>query len=183
MAGTAVIFVIASIVAGASWPRRHVEPSDVQPGEGQLDRRPAPDEAFALPSVTLGGFAGGPPVALDDFRGQPLVLYFWATRCAPCVSEMPEFQAAATEFDGRVNFLGVNVEDAPTNAEPFAARVGIEFPLATDPDGDFHRGLGNSGMPTTLLVDHTGVVRYRYTGPLDREQLRELLVEHLDLVL
>jgi len=127
----------------------------------------------------LQGFAGGPDVELAQFRGEPLVVNFWATWCAPCVKEMPEFQEAAEALRGRVTFLGVNVEDAPPNAEPFVERLGIDYPLAIDPQREFHLAIGNFGMPTTLLVDPDGVVRYRYTGPLTREDLDRLLAEHL----
>lgn len=144
-----------------------------------LEDRPAPDEAFALPPATLEGFADGPPVALTDFRGSPLVVNFWATWCAPCVREMPEFKLAADELEGRVTFLGVDVEDAPVNAEPFVDELGIDYPLAVDPDGALYREVNNFGMPTTLLVDADGIVRYRHTGPLDRERLLQLLDEHL----
>ena len=92
---------------------------------------------------------------------------------------MPEFQEAAEALRGRVTFLGVNVEDAPPNAEPFVERLGIDYPLAIDPQREFHLAIGNFGMPTTLLVDPDGVVRYRYTGPLTREDLDRLLAEHL----
>lgn len=151
------------------------------PGATSLAERPAPTKSFALPPATLEGFAGGEPVNLADFRGQPLVVNFWATWCAPCVKEMPDFQAAWAELQGEVAFLGVDVEDAPPNAEPFVERLGIGYTLAIDPRREFHREVGNFGMPTTLLVDPDGIVRYRHTGPVTREELLELLAQHLDV--
>ena len=144
------------------------------------DRAPA-DAAFALPPTTLEGFAGGPAVDLADFRGEPLIVNFWATWCAPCVKEMPEFTKASAEFGDQVGFLGVDVEDAPPNAEPFVERLGIDYPLAIDPRREFYREVDNFGMPTTLLVDADGIVRYRHTGPLDLPQLRDLVRKHLGL--
>ena len=144
----------------------------------RLDERPEPDEVFALPPATLEGFGGGPPVDLADFRGQPLIVNFWATWCAPCVKEMPDLQEVAAQAEGKVAFLGIDVEDAPPNAEPFVAELGITYPLAVDPRRDYARQVNNFGMPTTLFVDEDGIVRYRHTGPLDAEQLRELIAEH-----
>lgn len=149
----------------------------------RLDERPAPDEVFALPPATLEGFAGGPPVNLADFRGEPLIVNFWATWCAPCVKEMPDLQQVAAEAEGTVAFLGIDVEDAPPNAEPFVEELGITYPLALDPRREYSRQVNNFGMPTTLFVDADGLVRYRHTGPLDAEQLRSLIAEHFDVAL
>lgn len=148
-----------------------------------LDERPDPDEVFALPPATLEGFAGGPPVDLTDFRGQPLVVNFWATWCAPCVKEMPDLQEVAAQAEGTVAFLGIDVEDAPPNAEPFVESLGITYPLALDPRREYSRQVNNFGMPTTLFVDAEGLVRYRHTGALDADQLRELIDEHFGVAL
>jgi cytochrome c biogenesis protein CcmG, thiol:disulfide interchange protein DsbE len=150
-------------------------------GSGQLptlDERPAPDEVFALPPATLEGFAGAPDVNVADFRGEPLVVNFWATWCAPCVKEMPDLQEVAAQAEGKVAFLGIDVEDAPPNAEPFVEQLGITYPLALDPRREYSRQVNNFGMPTTLFVDADGLVRYRHTGALDADQLRALIAEH-----
>jgi cytochrome c biogenesis protein CcmG, thiol:disulfide interchange protein DsbE len=146
-----------------------------------LQDRPPPTKAFALPPATLEGFAGGAPVELTSFRGQPLVVNFWAAWCAPCVEEMPDFQQAASELEGEVTFLGIDVQDAPPNAEKFVKRLGVDYPLAIDPQREFHREVGNFAMPTTLFVDPDGIVRYRHTGPLSRDELVELMGTYLDV--
>ena len=141
-------------------------------------RRPA-GERFALPGRTVDGFGGGPAVDLAELRGTPLVVNFWATWCAPCVKEMPDFQRVARQAGRRVTFLGVNVQDAPRNAEPFAAELGITYRLASDPRGELYREVGAFGMPTTLFVRPDGTVVYRHTGPLDVDELRQLLRDEL----
>jgi thiol-disulfide isomerase/thioredoxin len=174
--------VIALLVGvGLAVDRRTQEPATA--GSGNDLPRPGasadPDEAFALPPMTLAGFADGPEVSLADLRGNPSIVNFWATWCAPCVREMPEFKQAADDFGDSVTILGVDVEDAPPNAEPFVERLGIDYPLAIDPQRELYNAVGNFGMPTTLFVDPDGVVQYRHTGPLDAEQLREFAAEHL----
>ncbi|MPZ72431.1 MAG: redoxin family protein [Nitriliruptorales bacterium] len=183
--GVAVVALVLLGVAYVAARDRTPDPAVGRSGADAvtLDKRPSPTKAFALPPATLEGFAGGPQVKLTDFRGTPLVVNFWATWCAPCVKEMPDFRAAAAELQGKVVFLGVDVEDAPPNAEPFVERLGIDYALAIDPRREFHRAVGNFGMPTTLLVDEDGIVRYRHTGPLTREELLELLAEHLEVTL
>ena len=175
--------VVAAVLVGAAYmaSRDAAEPptADSGPDVTTLGDRPPPAKAFALPPATLEGFADGPPVQLTEFRGTPLVVNFWAPWCAPCVKEMPDFQRTATELEGKVEFLGVDVQDARPNAEPFVKRLGIDYPLAIDPQREFHREIGNFAMPTTLFVDPDGIVRYRHTGPLARDELLELLDEHL----
>ena len=177
-----VVLVLIGVAVAATWGAE--DPS--VGGSGQLPtlgERPDPDEVFALPPATLEGFAGGPEVNLADFRGAPLIVNFWATWCAPCVKEMPDLQEIATEAEGQVAFLGIDVEDAPPNAEPFVAELGITYPLALDPRREYSRMVNNFGMPTTLFVDTDGLVRYRHTGPLDAEQLRALIAEHFSVTL
>ena len=181
--GGALVVVVLAVVAVVA-TRRDPAPVPTVSGSGQEALPtdvPAPDEAFALPAATLEGFAGGDAINLADFRGTPLVVNFWATWCAPCVKEMPEFQEVAADLRDEVTFLGIDVEDAPPNAEPFVERLGIDYPLAVDPRREFARSVNIFGMPTTLFVDSDGIVRYRYTGPLDGQQLRDLLSEHLDV--
>ena len=182
-----VVLVVGLLVAVAVAASRGQSASPEPPVAGsgdnlpRLEDRPPADQAFALPPATLEGFGGGPSVDLADFRGEPLIVNFWATWCAPCVKEMPEFSKAFAEFGDQVAFLGIDVEDAPPNAEPFVERLGIDYPLAIDPRREFYRSVGNVGMPTTLLVDGDGIVRYRHTGPLDLAQLKALVGEHLEL--
>ena len=180
-AGLVVLLLVGVAVAAT---RGGGDPAVSDSGQlPTLDERPAPDEVFALPPATLDGFGGGPAVDLTDFRGRPLIVNFWATWCAPCVKEMPDLQEVAAEAEGKVAFLGIDVEDAPSNAEPFVEELGITYPLALDPRREYSRQVNNFGMPTTLFVDADGLVRYRHTGPLDAEQLRALITEHFAVTL
>ena len=81
-----------------------------------------------------------------------------------------------------MGFLGVNVMDSPANAEPFIERLGIDYILASDPNGAYWRATNSFGMPTTLLVGRDGTVVYRHTGELDAEQLLRLVRDHLDVL-
>jgi len=147
-----------------------------------LAERGDPEERFRLPDRKLQGFDGAPDVALETLRGGPVVINFWATWCAPCVKEMPAFQQVAAEVEGRVVFLGVNVQDAPVNATSFAEQLEISYPMATDPRGAFWQEVGGFGMPTTLLVNSRGMVVYRHTGALEADELRELMRQRLGVV-
>lgn len=154
----------------------------------RLRDRVAPTERAPLPERSLLGFsrAGLPaeeadaaPVRLADYRGAPLLVNFWATWCAPCVKEMPEFQAFWEAHGGQIALLGVNVQDAPANAATFAEELGITYDLATDPAGELFAEVRGFGMPTTLFVDAGGTIVYRHTGPLDAAELTALVQRHL----
>lgn len=148
-------------------------------GPVPLTQRGDPQERFPLPKTTLAAFADGRPVDTSAFRGRPLVVNFWATWCSPCVEEMPAFQQVFEDVGDDVAFLGIDVQDAPRNAEPFVTDLAIAYPLAVDPQATYWRQVGGFAMPTTLFVRPSGTVVYRHTGPLDVEELRGLLASEL----
>ncbi|HSI26458.1 MAG TPA: TlpA disulfide reductase family protein, partial [Aeromicrobium sp.] len=69
-----------------------------------------------LPDITLPCLGAGPPVDLARIAGKPTVINAWASWCGPCRKELPFLARAAEEFEGRVDFLGVNVADPDTEA-------------------------------------------------------------------
>ena len=168
-----VLVVVAVTVSADSDPFETV--SGDQRGLGPMSGA----EDDPLPIQTLPGFSDGDPVDVGRYLGEPLLVNFWATWCAPCVREMPMLRDMSDELAGDVTFLGINVQDMPTNAEEFIDELNVEYDQATDPKGDYFRAVGGLGMPTTLLVDAQGSVRYRHTGELDADGLRDLLQEHL----
>jgi cytochrome c biogenesis protein CcmG, thiol:disulfide interchange protein DsbE len=179
-----VVVVLGAVAASVTLTRADDSAVAGAPGDlpqPSLQERPDPDQQFPLPDATLKGFAGGKAVALSSFRGEPLVINFWATWCAPCVKEMPDFQTVAREAGSKVTFLGIDVMDAPSNAEKFVADLGVSYPLAVDVDGSYWKQVRSFGMPTTLFVRPDGTVVYRRTGPLTADELREALATHLDM--
>jgi cytochrome c biogenesis protein CcmG, thiol:disulfide interchange protein DsbE len=145
-----------------------------------LEDRVAPTDRAPLPQRPIDGFGeDAAAVDLAEYRGTPLVVNFWASWCAPCVREMPDFQAFSDQVGDRVPLLGVNVQDAPANARAFVEELGITYDLASDPRGELYAEVRGFGMPTTLFVDDAGTIVYRHTGPLDAEDLRRLVGEHL----
>ena len=176
VAACAVVFLLAVVAVTVSADSTPFETaSDDQRGLGP--KSGAQDDP--LPIQTLPAFSDGDPVDLEQYVGKPLLVNFWATWCAPCVREMPMLREMSEELAGDVTFLGINVQDIPMNAEAFLDELNVEYDQATDPNGDYFKAVGGLGMPTTLLVDENGLVRYRHTGELDAEGLRELLQAHL----
>lgn len=118
-------------------------------------------------------------VSTTDWLGTPTVVNFWATWCGFCVEEMPDLQAASEDLGGQVRFVGIDRQDPRDAALTFLDETGVTYDQVASPDGRYYTEVGARGMPTTLFVDADGVIQYRHTGPVTREQVLELVEEHL----
>jgi peroxiredoxin len=129
------------------------------------------------PDFTLQ-FADGAKTQLSDWQGQPVVLNFWATWCAPCREEMPEFVAAYDRYrdDGLV-IVGVNAQETASQAAEFMGDFSMDFPVALDTRGDVQQLYNVRGLPTTVFIDREGRVVERWAGLLSASALEELLAE------
>jgi cytochrome c biogenesis protein CcmG/thiol:disulfide interchange protein DsbE len=134
----------------------------------QVRVRPAPQFALDL-------FAGG-TLRMQDFRGRPVVVNFWASWCPPCRDEAPELEAAWRVLRSRgVVFVGVNVWDSEDAAREFLRTFGISYPNGPDPHGRTLIEFGVTGIPETYVVDRAGNLVRRWIGPLTRPELSGLL--------
>lgn len=124
--------------------------------------RPAP--LFQLPRLQ----APGPSQALLDSRellGQNWVLNAWASWCAPCREEHPVIKQLART--GGLRWVGLVHRDDPRAAEEWLHRLGNPYEVnVLDADGRVGDALGLLGVPETFVVDRTGIVRLRHTGPM-----------------
>jgi thiol-disulfide isomerase/thioredoxin len=121
----------------------------------------------------------GRPQPLAQWRGQALLVNFWATWCPPCVEEMPDLQRIRDDYAGRgVEVIGIGIDNAARIAQ-FRDRYRISLPLLVAGVGgsDLNRALGNDGgaLPYTVLVDPDGRIRERHLGQVRPEQLRRWL--------
>ena len=126
-----------------------------------------PSPAPATPFVD----AAGKTHTLAEFKGKALVVNLWATWCAPCVQEMPTLAKLAAETRGQnVAILPISldrVEDR-ANAEAFIARR-PPLPFYNDPKFALAYAIKPpaQGLPTTILIDSTGMVRAHVAGAAD----------------
>lgn len=131
-----------------------------------VDDAPLPVSGRPVLEFDLPSLDGATQVRARDLRGQPLVVNFWASWCAPCRREMPALVTVARRFQGRVAFVGVNNQDNREDAVEFAASVGLSYPSGFDPSGATARRTGLRGMPTTLFVDADGRILEQRTGEM-----------------
>ncbi|HEX7439811.1 MAG TPA: TlpA disulfide reductase family protein [Caldimonas sp.] len=142
---------------------------------------PAIAPASAAPDFTLRTM-GGPNLRLQEQRGRVVMVNFWATWCGPCRQEMPQLNRLYEKYraSGFV-LLGVNVDDDALKAADVAGKLGLKFPVLLDTDKAVSRLYDLSTMPSTVLIDRDGKVRFVHRGYLTgyednyEKQIRELL--------
>jgi cytochrome c biogenesis protein CcmG, thiol:disulfide interchange protein DsbE len=140
----------------------------------------APQVGFLAPDFTLTG-TNGKQVSLSDYRGQPVVLNFWATWCPPCRAEMPFFQNASVKYNGRAVILGIDQAESAATVTTFAAQVGVSYPLLLDLDSAVNLRYNIRALPTTIFIDASGVIREIHVGIISQavleDRIERLLVD------
>jgi peroxiredoxin len=147
-----------------------------QSAASALTSGPAPD--FTLHSMA------GSNLRLMEQRGQVVMLNFWASWCGPCRQEMPQLDRLYEKYHAAgFQLLGVNVDEDIHNATGASSKLGVHFPVLLDTEKKVSRLYDLSTMPSTVLIDRDGRVRYIHRGYRDgyeqtyEEQIRELLRE------
>lgn len=139
-------------------------------GSGAVVGAVAPD--FSLQSVD------GVEASLSDYRGEVVLLNFWATWCAPCRLEMPAFQQRYRELAPEgLQVLAVNFDESEEEVRAFQQELDLSFPLLLDPGGMVQRIYRVLGYPTTYLVDRDGVIQAIHVGIMSEAQLDGYLLQ------
>jgi thiol-disulfide isomerase/thioredoxin len=118
---------------------------------------PAPD--FKLP-VRDGG-----ELALDDLKGQVVMINFWASWCGPCRQEFPLLDQMQQRYEPLgFTILGVNVEEDTVDAERWLVKTPVSFPILFDRENSVSQLYDVHAMPSTVFIDREGQVRYLHRG-------------------
>lgn len=123
------------------------------------------------PTGTLPLLDGGGTVDVSEFRGQWVLLNFWASWCDPCRIESPEIQKWSEEHRGEVKVLGVNTEDLTDDAKQFVREFGLTWEMARDGDGKFKDQYGIYALPESFLIDPAGNLALIQRGTVDTKFL------------
>ncbi|MHC6224834.1 TlpA family protein disulfide reductase [Pseudomonas sp. X10] len=127
-----------------------------------------------LPDLTLRN-ASGQSVALNEYRGRPLVVNIWATWCPPCRREMPVLQQAQHDHPG-VTFLFVNQGETPQTVSTFLTTTGLNLShVLFDGTGQLAQHVGSMALPTTLFYNAEGHLIGSHLGELSRASLQHAL--------
>jgi thiol-disulfide isomerase/thioredoxin len=136
------------------------------------------EQRTAAPKLVFSDIPGARR-QFSQLKGKVIVVNFWATWCAPCKGEMPEFVKAYSVYHDRgVEFVGAANEARADKAKvrEFMRAMEIQFPVWLEASEDHMQALGvGPGLPATVILDRQGRVAARIDGVTDGAQLRELL--------
>ena len=135
----------------------HIEAGGLQPYDGFLQS----------PALSLEDL-GGKTHVLADYRGQVVLINFWATWCPPCIIEMPGMQRLKQKLAGKpFRILAVNVKESEGTIWKFHKLVKVDFPMLLDRDGQASEDWEVVVYPSSYLVDANGQIRYQVRGMLE----------------
>ncbi len=154
-------------VLGVAWIAVSRVPAQaVASGDG---RPPLPLIGFTAPEFTLETL-DGQMLTLSDFRGQAVLVSFWATWCPSCQLEMPAIQGVYDQYrDQGFIVLAVNLQEGDAQLSAFAGQRGLTFPILMDRDGQVFARYRVKALPSSFFVDRAGVIReVTVGGPMVR---------------
>ncbi len=149
------IGALGLVVAGPSAPPGVATGGDAAP-------------AFRLPDLRDPSAS----VSLSDFAGRPVVVNFWASWCVPCRKEMPGFETVSERIRDRVSFVGVDHQDARSDALDLLRETRVRYPIGYDPEGKTGAAYGVLGLPTTVFVSADGRILERHPGQISVADLQ-----------
>ena len=157
-AAVAVIVLLALFAGGND----NTEPSDAE-------------EFAALAFLTTDGETA----TLADYRGDPLVVNFFASWCAPCRAELPDFEAVHLANGDAVRFVGINHDLDEVTWRSFVAETAISYETVFQPNSEIWSAMEANGTPATAFISSDGELLHLWTGVLNDTKLQELIDEHL----
>lgn len=141
------------------------------------------DTAKDAPDITLTTLSGQ-AIRLADLKGHVALLDFWASWCIPCRKAFPEIEALRRELEPQgLTVIAVNVDEDQKNMHAFLGQFPHAMTIALDPKGSVAEAFKVNAMPSTMILDRAGRIRYSHKGYTDksianfRSQVLALLAE------
>ncbi len=129
------------------------------------------------PEFILTTFKGD-TISLQDLKGKPVVINFWASWCPPCRVEAPLIERTWRAYKNRgLIFLGVNIQDRKEDALNYIREFAITYPNGPDPAGEISIDYGVSGLPVTFFISDKGEVVRRWVGAIEKPVLISAIEE------
>jgi cytochrome c biogenesis protein CcmG, thiol:disulfide interchange protein DsbE len=162
----------ALLLAGiALTPVRAAVPSASADARTPSAPRAAPD--FSRTDLDRG------EIRLEAYRGKVVLLNFWATWCEPCIAEIPRFAEWQRKYAGRLQVLGVSMDDEEAPVRAACRKYGLNYPVVMGDEKLAELYGGVLGLPMSFLIDRNGRIRFEHEGAIDlgviEKEIRELL--------
>ena len=108
-----------------------------------------------------------------------VVVNYWASWCTPCIEEMPRFVEAAKRYEGRVDFVGIDVEDVSEDAQAFLRTYGVTYRNLADPMGRIRRAERVFGLPSTQFYSPRTGLAFEHRGEIRQDELDRKITDLL----
>ena len=152
------LLVIAALLTLLAWGMLNKVPVTGKSGITRV-QRPAPEFRLAL-------FNGG-ELALSERFGRPIVINFWASWCPPCRDEARILEGLWRQHQAdEVLIIGIDIQDAVSDAKAFLGEFDITYPNGLDEDGRITIDYGVIGLPVTFFVGRNGIIERRWVGAI-----------------
>lgn len=171
--GVAVVFIIVVIVLANPFASRSI-PTSAEEGVTVGKK---------MPSFSLKDSEGN-EVSLSSLEGQNLIINAWAAWCPFCINEMPDLQEAANgNKDVTVVFIHRTATEPFSAGEKFLKEfrekgTPITDPILLDPNDSFYSTFFGLGMPVSIFVDKSGIIKFKKIGPMDVQEVNDKIKEH-----
>lgn len=144
------------------------------------NRGPGPKVGEPAPELMLQSLDGR-PASLNDYRGQVVMINFWATWCPPCRAEMPDMEQVYQEKKQQgFAVLAVNIQEARDPITEFVNRFGLSFPVLMDTKGEVTQQYGIYSLPTSYFIDQQGRIAELNVGALSKSAISKKVEALLD---
>jgi peroxiredoxin len=174
--------VVAALGVGLVLLANAITRGDLSLGQGAaaLEGQPvetAPEKGAFAPDFNLLT-PEGEEIRLSELRGQPVLINFWATWCAPCRIEMPAIQDRFIKFaDEDFVVLAVDFDEPVGDVVAFRDELELTFPILLDPGAEIQLLYRIRGYPSSFFVDEQGLIQVQHIGVMTEGQLDENLAQ------
>lgn len=135
-------------------------------------------EIGVTPGKQFDGFTltslDGKPITVGS-SGKVTVINFWATWCPPCREEMPELNKFAKKYQQSLVFYAVDIQEDSDKVAEFITKNNYTMTTLLDNDGTVAKKFRISAIPTTIVIDKDGLIKFRKSGPVTMSELEEVI--------
>jgi len=126
--------------------------------------------------ITLSDLTGNSVVIPSDFKGQVVLIHFWASWCPTCRGEMTALDSLyGTYGRGRVTPCSIGIGEKRETAVSYLKNMTVSYPVLLDPDSSTRKPFGVAGIPTYFVLDREGVIRQKILGKADPKGLEGIV--------